>query len=222
MVGLSDLDWPRILYSRTAAILLGIAALLTISTLIFRYSDFDPNKLGKVQFELISYLGAFSALGFLSLLICMVFFWLRCDVSSKLSRTIWFVVLLLGFLYGSQIAYYAFAYLPAVIKRLRNPEVQAVATLISSQDEDQGRIGPFRRSLVLAWGIVAVLMLAMLVVPAPLSLFSPPIAVIFFFCSVVVAIESVIHWFVSIYRSGMARPPAPNEHSSRPRNDKQS
>lgn len=160
MLRISELSWPRILYTRSAAILLGIAALFTLTALFIRYSDFDSNKLGRIQFEFISYLGAFSALGFFSLLISMTFFWLRCDVSSKRSRAIWFFLLLIGFSYGSQIVYYAFVYLPAVIRRLRNPSNAAFAAPFPQIENRRNVIGTFGWVLIIGWGLLALFVAA--------------------------------------------------------------
>ena len=220
MLRISDLNWPRILYARTAAILLGFAAALTIPALIFFHGKLDPDAYSGLKGGILQVIADLSPLGFISLLVCMAFFWLRCDVSSKSSRTIWFFLLLVGFWYGSQIAYYVLVYLPAVLKQLRNPEVEEAVTLIPQPAELHRRIGPFRRTLVIGWGIVAALMLAILIAPASLTRLSPPIAVAFLLCSVVVAAESVIHWFISIYRSGMARPAEDAEQTARQRKDR--
>ncbi|HUX44918.1 MAG TPA: hypothetical protein VMV57_09225 [Terracidiphilus sp.] len=221
MLRISQLDWRRILYTRTAAILLGIAAVLTIPALIFIHSNFDPGAYSGFEGYSLEVIAGLSPFGLISLLACMAFFWLRCDLSSKRNRTVWFVILLLGFGYGSQIAYYLFAYLPAVLKRLRNHEFETAETPIPQPAELHQRIGPFRTSLLFGWGVIAASMLAILAAPASFSRFSGPVAIVFFLCSAIVAIEGVIHWFVSIYRSGMARPPAHLDRSSRPHKDRQ-
>src|ERR1017187_6781173 len=119
---ISELNWPRILFTRSAAILLGIAAILTGCAVFIMHSDIKPESLNSAEGKAIGILGAAGAFGFFALIACMWFFWLRCDSSSKSWRTIWFIILLLGFFYGSAVLYYAIVYLPAVLGRIRNRE----------------------------------------------------------------------------------------------------
>jgi hypothetical protein len=206
MLRLSDLNWPRMLYTRTASILLGIAALFSIAAIYIRYSDFDLNKLGRVQFELVSYLGALSALGFFTLLVCMAFFWLRCDTSSKLNRTIWFIILLLGFAYGSQVVYYLLVYLPAVIKRLRNRDTAALAAPLPLFENPYKVIGPFGWVLLIGWGLLALFVAAAFTFPKAMSHLFGSIAWAIVLWPASLLIATAIYIVVTVFRVGLRRP----------------
>jgi hypothetical protein len=107
------------------------------------HSDVNIEALDPLRQEVLSIAGAVGALGIAALFVGMGFFWFKCDISPRLSRAVRFVLLLLGWAYGSQIAYYALVYLPAVIKRLRNPERET--PVIEPHQLAGGRrsIGPF-------------------------------------------------------------------------------
>jgi hypothetical protein len=206
MLRISDFDWPRVLYTRTAAILLGIAALFSILAVIITHSNVDPSKLSPEMSEAVSWAGAAAAFGFFPLLICMGFFWLRCDESSKVNRTIWFVLLLVGFAYGTQIAYYAIVYLPAVLRRVRDHEIEAPAAEPLQAAEDGHRIGPFSRALFIGWVVLLLPVIGTVVLPRVASPHTELIAAIFLLGSLLVIAESILHFIVSLYRSGISRP----------------
>lgn len=203
----SQLDWPRILVTRTAAALLGISAALSVCALAIMHSDTNLNALSSLKRDVPSIIGAASAFGFISLIICMAFFWLRCDSSSRSWRTIWFLVLLFGSLYGSAVPYYAFVYLPAVFRQLRNPGDESSDASSAKPDVDQRRIGPFHRILLFGWGFFLIPVIAILVFTRISSKLTEIIAIAFFLGSAIVISESVFHAILSLYRSGMSRPP---------------
>jgi apolipoprotein N-acyltransferase len=202
---ISQLDWQRILLTRIAAILLGIAAALSVSAIVITNSGVNLDALSPLKRDALSIVGAASAFGFVSLLVCMGFFWLKCDLSPRLDRTIWFVILLLGFAYGSPIAYYAIVYLPAVLRRLRNPQGEETAAESVQVGETHKRIGPFRGTLLVSWGFFLLLVVAVLAFPQSMSHFVAPVAVCFFLSSALVVLEAVFHAITSVYRSGMSR-----------------
>ena len=217
MTLLSQIDWPRILHKRTTAILLGIAALFTAQALFIRYSDFDFNKLSPLKNDLLAFAGASGAIGFLSLLVCMGFFWLRCDDSSKANRTFWFVILVVGCMYGTQIAYYAIVYVPAVLRRIRNPDAELQADALPVPETGNTRIGPFSRRLMISWGMIALLIIVMCELTKIGQSLAATFAVIFILCSALVIFESIFHFIASLYRSGMRRPALSDRtNSSRP------
>ena len=203
---ISQLDWPQILYARKAAILLGVGALLSIPAVFLIHSGTDPDAFGPILRIALQCLGCAGIFGFFGLSISMGFFWLRCDSSSKLNRTIWFVVLLLGFPYGSQIGYYALVYLPAVLKRLNAPQNDGTVMVHPQPQGGDNRLGPFRRNLLMWWGSSLLPMVTILVLPKTMPWFSEAATVFFLLCSAVVALECVAHLFVWLYRSGMSRP----------------
>jgi hypothetical protein len=207
---LSNLDWPRILLTRRATALLGLAAALSVCALALIHSDVNPDTFSPLKRDAVSIIGAAGVFGFFSLLICMGFFWLRCDTSSKPIRTLWFVLLLFGFFYGSQIAYYAIVYLPAVLKRPGNQESEYLVASPLRIEGTHERIGPFRRVFLIAWGFLLIPVALAVSLPKAGSLFLELTAVFFFLGSALVAVESIAHAVLSLYRSGMNRPPSSN------------
>jgi hypothetical protein len=208
MFRISRLDWPRILFTRRTAILLGLAAAFSVCGLAIIHSEIDIGSLCPLKRDAVSVIGAAGAFGLVTLIVCMGFFWLICDSSSKPNRTVWFVLLLLGFAYGSSIAYYAFVYLPAVIKRLRDPESEDQVAPPPRLEEVKKRIGPFRRILLLGWGFLLPPVAFAIAIPKIMSPFLGPITVLFFFWSAIVLLEAFTYAVISLYRSGMNRPPS--------------
>lgn len=208
MLRLSRLNWPRLLYTRRAAVLLGIAAVLSVFTVVVIHSNVEADKLSSSANIAFNTTAAVGSAGMFALLVCMAFFWLRCDPSSKTWRAFWFFVLLLGFPFGSAVAYYALVYLPEVIRRLRNPEEEILSLSAPEQERrEDKRIGPFRRSLLIAWGItlVPIVVIILLAKPPPDQLLMLAF-IISFFLSVAAVIEAAIHEIVSFYRAGISRP----------------
>lgn len=151
MLLLSELDWPRVLLNRRAAILIGISAALSIGALVTRHFDIRPYMVSPMNLELISISGAVAAIGAWCLLVCMGFFWLRCDNSSKPIKAVWLALLLLGWTYGSHVAYYTIVYLPAVFRILRNPEAEYQTATPLGFDDVCKLIWPLGWALGAAW-----------------------------------------------------------------------
>ena len=126
------------LYSRGARAWLGAAAALTIGAATIMHSDLSSETFGTLNHKVLAGFAVVCAVGYVCLLAGMAIFWRKYDESSKTSRTLWFAVLLLGFAYGSQVAYYAFVYWPAVTRRLRDPRAEA-AVCRDLQDGTSGR-----------------------------------------------------------------------------------
>jgi hypothetical protein len=203
---ISQLDWPRILYNRFAVVLLGVAAVLSIAALFIGYGDLNPDTLGPVKGELVSILGGLGAFGFFALLVCMGFFWLRCDISSKVSRTVWFVLLLFGFSLGTQIAYYAIVYLPTVLRGRPNYEKDETDSAQLEAGKDRKRFGPFARPLLYFWGVIALPMIGFWIIPRSMPRLSEIAAGIFVLVCAVVVFEGIFHFIASLFRTGMQRP----------------
>lgn len=206
MLQFSQLDWPRILYKRTTAILLGLAALLTVVALLLSHEVIYPDASGTAGSVLVSILGVVGVFGFYALLVCMGFFWLRCDVSLKANRRVWFFLLLVGFAFGTQILYYAIVYVPAVVRKLRSPAEETFKDETAPDASERRRIGPFSKVLLLVWGSIVLPTIVILVVAKTSPVFMEITGVTLFLCSVVVVLESTCHFIISIYRTGMRRP----------------
>lgn len=205
MFWVSQLDWPRILYERTTAILLGLAAVFSIPALFLIHANVDPSATSSAKGEVVSLVGAVGAFGFIALLIGMGFFWLRCDDSSRLNKTIWFVILAIGYFYGTPVAYYCIVYLPAVIRRHRFPEAIQIEDESQEPETELNRFGPFNRTLLMGWFFVALAAIATLAMPGSMPGLSAIVAVIFLICSAAVVFECLFHFVASLYRTGMRR-----------------
>jgi NADH:ubiquinone oxidoreductase subunit 3 (subunit A) len=214
MLGISELDWPRVLYTRTAAYLLGLAAVLSSSAVIINHSNFNFDALSPLRQKELSILGAASALGFVALLVCMGFFWLRCDASSKLSKTIWFLILLIGFPFGSTILYYVAVYLPALRNEPQSEAPHEGGFHLAETADNRSRLGPFRRILLVIWGFVVLPVFLVLSLPGISSLFAGIAAVVFCVWSAVVVLEAVFRSILSLYRSGMTHSAKPERPDS--------
>lgn len=118
---LSTQECERLLLNRIAVIVLGIAGVLSIGAILIGHSDLNSWGLSQLRWEALSYTAAASAFGAVSILAAMFLFWVKCDKSSKRSRTVWFFILLFGLIYGA-IPYYFLVYLPAVRNALRRSE----------------------------------------------------------------------------------------------------
>src|ERR1700721_321331 len=205
MFRLSQLNWPRILFSRSAAVLLGLAAALSVCALALMHSDINLDSLSPLKREALSIAGAASAFGFFPLLICMGFFWLRCDASSKPIRALWFVFLLLGFFYGSQIAYYGIVYLPAVIKRLRDPEGENPTARLPKTEKARRLFGPFGWVLIAGWGLLFLTVVLMFTFPKCMSHLFRPVAEFFVLWPAGLLLGTGVYVIILIFRSGMRR-----------------
>ncbi len=214
MLRISDLDWPRILFTRSAGILLGVAALLSLAAVFINHSNFNFDALSPGRQECLTILGAASAMGFFVLPICMGFFWLKCDSSSKISKTIWFLILLLGFMFGSAVLYYVAVYLPALTKRLQNEGPCEIDIQPTEANESRNRLGPFRRLLLVIWAVVVLPVFLVLSLARIPTLFAGIAAIAFFVWSVIVILEAILHWILSLYRSGVSRSPRSNGSDS--------
>ena len=118
---ISDDEARVLLINRKAAAILGVAAVLSPGAILIAHWDISHERLGALGGEVLLIVEAVIAVGFFLLFGCMGLFWLKCDVSPKLNRVVWLIVLLFGFAFGSSILYYVLVYLPAVMRRLRNP-----------------------------------------------------------------------------------------------------
>jgi hypothetical protein len=203
MLSLSKLNWPRILFSRRAAVLLGFAAILSIVAIAIIHSDVNPDSLSPLQRGAVSFAGTAGALGYFALLICMGLFWLKCDSSSRRSKAVWLVLLLVGWGYGSQIAYFVLIYLPAVFKGLRSMKV--IGPLIEHVHVDPRRklFGPFGWVLVGGWGLLFLTVAACFTFPKDTSYILEPVGDFFVLWPVSLLIGTWVYAIILIFRVGM-------------------
>ncbi len=101
------------LVSRTALILFAVASVLVvaIAPVLWGYVNFLENP-GFWENLFWGVVGAAGALSMFFIWGGMWAYWTRCDSSRRAVKRIWFVILLVGFWYGS-VLYYLFKYLPA-------------------------------------------------------------------------------------------------------------
>lgn len=207
---ISQLDWPRILYTRMSAILLGVAAVLSVGAIILVHSNLNLNTIGPVENGVLGVAGAAGAFGFMTLLACMAFFWLKCDSSPKTWKTIWFFVLLFGLIYGSTIVYYGFVYLPAVIKRLRHPEGGQPPFSPPELGKRRKLIGPFGWALVVGWVLLFLTVAACFTLPKGMSHLLRPIADYFVLWPASLILGSMIYAVILFFRVGVRHPTNPH------------
>jgi hypothetical protein len=205
MFRISQLDWSRILFTRRAAILLGLAAALSGCGLAIIHSDVNIESLDPMKQEVLSIAGAVGAFGIAALFVGMGFFWFKCDISSRLNRAVWFVLLLLGWAYGSQIAYYALVYLPAVIKKLRTPERGTPVIEPHRLVEGHRSIGPFGWILIAGWGLLFLTVAAFFMFPKSMSDVFKPVADFFVLWPASLLVGTGAYAIILIFRASMKR-----------------
>jgi hypothetical protein len=203
---MSRLDRQQFLFTRRATVVFGVAAVLSLGAVIMMHIDLILDPLSRLNRAAHLAAGVAAAVGFVSLLVGMCSFWLNYDISSKLNRTVWFVVLLLGAPYGSQIAYYAFVYLPAVEKRLRNPLTEALETPPSQMWSWRRAIGPLGWVLLVGWALFSVTVAACLENPIRMYHLLRPFAAILSWWPVVMFVITIPYAIGSAFLIGIRRP----------------
>lgn len=115
---ISQRESDILLFNRTASIVFGISAVLTVFGIYISLSGLHWWTRSHLRWEVISYAAVAAALGSITLFVGMCLFWIKSDNSSKRTRIAWFVVLLLGLACGA-VPYYLFVYVPALKQRSR-------------------------------------------------------------------------------------------------------
>jgi hypothetical protein len=206
---LSRGDWRRFLFARSTAVKLGVTAVLSLGAVILLHVDLTSNSFGFLDLRELSVLAAASTIGYVTLFAGMGSFWLSCDASSKLNRTVWFVVLLLGCAYGSQIAYYAFVYLPAVAKGLRDPRGEAMGTAVAHDERRPRATGPFVWVLVAGWALFFLTVAVFFGLRERVYHTLVPFATALLLWPFVMLAATVIYLIVCAFRFGMRRGTSP-------------
>jgi len=196
----------RILLTRRAAVLLGIAVFPSVWGIILSRIELHSWKLSSREFEALSYSGAAAAIGTIVLLAGMWAFWLKCDCSSKRTRTLWFLALLFGLPYGA-IPYYFFVYLPARRKILRKGLIQAIVSTPYPLSKRASLIGPFGRILAGGWGLLFLTTGMLFTFPKVISHLLGPtnLYVLLWLLVFTLAISTPIYAIVLLFRIGMKR-----------------
>jgi len=203
MLRLSQLNWQRILFNRRVAVLLGFAAGLSVIAIAIIHSDVNPDKLSPLKRGAVLIAGGTGTLGYFALLVCMGFFWLRCDSSSRRTKAVWLVLLLVGWGYGSQIAYYVLVYLPAVIKGFRDPEGEGPSVEPPQVDQRRKLFGPFGWALVIGWGLLFLTVAACFIFPKGMSHILKPVADFFVLWPASLLIGTWVYAIILFFRVGM-------------------
>ena len=115
------------------------------------------------------------------------------------------MILLLGCAYGSQIAYYAFVYVPAAVKRIRG-EDGAAREMLTAQDES-GRwdIGAFGWVLLVGWGLLFLVVAIDRAFPVPMYRVLRPVVVECVVGAALWFVATAAYAIVSFFRVGMGR-----------------
>jgi len=108
-------DW---LVSRRASRFFFISAICVIALIPVFAGAVDSTKMSFLHRVPWAILGIVGPVAIFVLWLGMWAYWVRLDDSSHWAKRAWFLVLLLGFWYGS-VLYYFFAYLPQVTRRGR-------------------------------------------------------------------------------------------------------
>lgn len=203
MLRLSQLNWPRILFNSRAVVLLGFAAVLSVIAIAIIHSDVDPEALSPLVGVAVSVAAGAGALGYFALLICMGFFWLRCDSSSTRTKALWFVLLLIGWGFGSQIVYYAVVYVPAVFKKLRNPGYEGPPLESLRAERTRKLFGPFGWALVMGWGLLFLTVAACFTFPKGMGHILRGVADYFVLWPASLLIGTWVYAMILFFRAGM-------------------
>lgn len=225
---ITDSEAERLLLSRTAAIVFGVAAVLSFGVVVLRILHLDYASLTAVEWEILSWTGAALAIGCVCLWAGMLLFWLKCDTSPAMGRKIWFLALLLGVL--GAMPYYVLVYLPAVRRKLRNPR-SVSADRLRQPDKfglKPGRVegrkprklfGPFGWFLLIGWALFVIFIAAGFAFPK--VVFRPFAGddryMIIWLWMIALMISTPIYAIVLIFRTGMRRP-ARSSSSGPPKN----
>jgi hypothetical protein len=203
---IAQVDRQQFLLTRRATVLFGIATVLSLVAVILLHVDLTSDTFSFLNRRELNFIGFTSAVGYAALFAGMGDFWLNCDVSSKVNRTVWFAILLLGCAYGSQIAYYAIVYLPAVTTRLRNPGGGETGL---PPERDRGRrrgIGRFGWVLLVGWVLFFLTYWAHILYRVRVHELLYPYIKVILVWPVVMFAATVGYGIVRAFRIGMRRP----------------
>jgi hypothetical protein len=106
------------LISRTYLRLFSVSAALCVALTLFYFRPVDPLETVLWLRILITVIGMAATVGLFFIWLGMWFYWARLDGSEAWRKTLWFLVLLVGFCLGSTL-YFLFVYLPQAMRRAK-------------------------------------------------------------------------------------------------------
>ncbi len=113
------MDWSTIeasLVSSRARKLLFLCSLLTVALFPVFWGWMHPSTVFLSMRIFWTVFAMLATAGLLLLWLAMWTYWFRLDHSKRFPKAVWFLLLLVGFWYGS-LAYYFFAYLPQTSRK---------------------------------------------------------------------------------------------------------
>jgi len=122
----TETDAERLLINRKAAVVLGIAAVMSLGAIVLVNVDLNWNAMSTTAREAVSYACAASALGVLTLFLAMELYLLKCDTPPVRNKGLWGIVMLIGLPYAT-VPFYMFIYLPALKKRLNDSQPTSIS-----------------------------------------------------------------------------------------------
>lgn len=153
----------------------------------------DPKSLSFWLRLPLSILGVLGPIALFFLWFGMWRYWVRIDSSKVYAKRLWFVVLLVGFWYGSCL-YYFFVYRPqAIQKRGREGGVLGTSEDVKSR---------FGRLLVAGWVVVLGGGLLLILFPKTVWIPGPEVMRV---SIIVLVLTSVVYGLTVIYRQGTDR-----------------
>lgn len=199
---ITDSEAERLLLNRKAAVILGIAGFLSAGTFILLYLEPNIAGMSLSAREAFDYAGAAMAIAVLCFLVGMWLFWLKCDLSPRRSRRIWFLALFV--MYGA-VPYYIFVYLPALRRALRG-DVAANPVVESRRSEaKRGTPGPFGWVLITGWALLFLFVGAYFEFPKPMSHVFGRVADFIVLWPLFLMIGTAIYAVILLFRIGMRR-----------------
>jgi len=114
--------WRRIsdewLVSKAASVCFAVASLIITAITVVSFPDTPIQDIGVISRTLWGIFGALAAVSIFFLWGGMWRYWIDCDPTSRMSRRVWFAILIVGLWYGA-ILYYVCVFLPTTRKKDR-------------------------------------------------------------------------------------------------------
>ena len=179
--------------TRQAGLLFFIASLFVVALtpVFFGFVEPSTSRIINVFWGVVGVVGAFSIF-FLGM--GMWRYWARVDASRKLAKRFWFLVMLVGFWYGSCL-YCWCLYLPCVMRLYRNAATTPPLT------ERRQRKSKFGKSLLIGWLCFLVFVALIFGFPKVLATTIPVVHLV----SVLLVLTTFAYVILWLYRQGISR-----------------